>query len=121
MLALVPGRVLLLCYCSGQSTLCIGKLLEGSHPCCSGGRRYKRFEELKGRLVHTALRCYETQQQIEQLDSEVVGGVGYLCVTCTQQLTVFEIQLAESALSCSWLERAVTHISPSKIVCSKLR
>lgn len=118
-LSLASGRHVLLLYCSGNYSLHICQLSERSGSCTSLGSR--SFEEFKGRLLHKYLKCYDTQQQIQQLDNAMVGGVAYVCVTCTQQLIVFEVQATASALKCNWLNRGITHTSSSKIVCSKLR
>lgn len=123
----LPESPMLLCYSWGHdsnSTLIICSLSEQSQVGQKEASQYQTFEDWS--QVHSMLRCTKLMsckmdQQVEQIDSEVVGGAAYLCVTCTRQLRIFEIPLLKTSITCKWICQPVIHESPSKISHSKLR
>lgn len=60
-------------------------------------------------------------EQIKQIDSEVVLGAPYLCVTLSNQLILYQLPPSNAALSCEWIDQPVIHESQGKIVFSKIR
>lgn len=60
-------------------------------------------------------------EQIRQIDSEVVLGVPYLCVTFSHQLILYQLPPSNAALSCEWIDQPVIHESQRKILFSKIR
>lgn len=112
----------LLCYCSGDCTLCVCQIFEQRSS--RESELHRSFEEwscAESTVTCSGRRWCEMQQKISGLDSEVVEGITYLCAVCTMQLAVYTIPLSKESLLFSWMDDSIIYSSPYKISCSKLR
>lgn len=126
MLVNVPGSHKLLCYSGGYDdnySVTISSLALNL-TCYEGNSHWQTFEDWShahSLLSCTKLKCYTMTEPVQQIDSEVVSGVAYLCVTCAHYIMVCEITLMEDDLSCKWIDKSTIHRSSCKIVHTKLR
>lgn len=114
----------MLCYCSeddSSSTLTISSLTEQlDSGARSDSQTFEDWSQTNSTLACTKLKCIVMVEQIQQIDSEIVEGVAYVCVTCIHCVMIYTIPSSD-ALSCKWIDCPTIHRCQSSISHAKLR
>ena len=126
-LVAVPKGPTILCYSNRDDnhfSLTISKLHEQKPSPVERQSDCQTFEEwsrMCSLLMCTKLKHCKMQEQIQHIESGVVVGVTYLCVTCAHHVVLYTIPSSDEALACQWTDEPLIYHSSRLILHTRLR